>query len=167
MIINRALVGAVFGAVVLAGGDSARAQTNEAGTFRPDQIPLQSTAIPLEDPPQISGVLRADEHKIDFCYFLASVTPSDVSREFKGCQKDGGLVLDENKVAHQRIICTVQYDPKEFYKPKFTRTYAGEYQFRKVREQMQVRVPLTETSRVLETPDPACGLPRWQAMPSD
>lgn len=110
-----------------------------------------------------SGVLMADQYEIDRCYFGDAASPPGYSRSFEGCQKDGGSVIDDSKVAHQKIMCTVIYDPTEFYKSKIRRTYSAEYQYRKGSDgTMLVRIPLLSSSQVMETPDGSCSLPRWQ-----
>lgn len=110
-----------------------------------------------------TGMLMADQYEIDRCYFGDAATPPGYSRSFDGCQMDGGSTVDDSMVAHQRIMCTVTYDPTEFYKSKVKRSYSAEYQYRKGSDgAMFVRIPLLSASQVMETPDGSCSLPRWQ-----
>jgi len=135
------------------------ARTPLVATF----VALAFMSISIDGQAAPTGMLMADQHDIDNCYFGDAATPPGYSRHFDGCQKDGGSTVDDSKVAHQRIMCTVTYDPTEFYKSKVKRTYSAEYQYRKGSDgTLFVRIPLLSSSQVMESPDGSCSLPRWQ-----
>jgi hypothetical protein len=111
---------------------------------------------------EVYGMLAADQYNIDQCYFGSAATPPGISRDFNGCTKDGGMVVD-GKIARQRVQCAVTYNPSEIYKPRFQRAYIVEYQYDKRGSKMYVRIPIVNASRVLENPDSSCDLGNWQA----